>query len=213
MIVAGEAAGGMDFRERELDCPACGSADTKLFVHPDSDDVVQVDGMYLATCKTCDHVFSLDQRGAELLSAALPVGTTIHIATLCPNCDYNLKTLRIGDACPECGEVIPRLVQRINAEKGVGMRGRTIASAVFLLAVATFFVAGPALFPNSDGEQLLLAFAAYLLTICGMNIREYWAVNRKEVAGVEHMIDFPASSVFVILVVLALVASRIAGFL
>jgi len=203
----------MDFRERELDCPACGSADTKLFVHPDSEEVVHVDGMYLATCKTCNHVFSLDQRGAELLSAALPVGTTLHIATLCPNCDYNLKMLRIGDACPECGDVIPRLVQRLAVEKRSDTRGRRVAAAIFLFAIIFFFFAGPTLFPGRGAALLLIAVAVYFLTICGFNIRDYWADKQRPSDQSERLIEFPTGSVVASLMIVLIMLLFLFGLL
>ncbi len=165
----------MDYRERELSCPVCRSADTKLFVHPETDQVVHADGMYLATCRSCDHVFSLNERGVDLLAAALPVGTTLHIATPCPCCGYNLQTLQIGDVCPECGEVIRRLVQRANAEKQAGIKPRRVAAALFLAGLAIAIIGGRLLKPNRVPEFVIVVFAVYGVFLFSMRLTDHRA--------------------------------------
>jgi DNA-directed RNA polymerase subunit RPC12/RpoP len=63
-------------------------------------------GIVLRICTQCGHIFSLEQDDPSRLPEDEPKGTKIDRDVLCPHCEYDLRSLRVGDRCPECGSEI-----------------------------------------------------------------------------------------------------------
>ena len=136
MIVAGEAAGGMVFHERELDCPACGSADTTAVCDVHADRKSRK-GATRGHCRTCEQMFDVDKVVAGQLVAAMKPGAVLGADITCPNCGYELRMQVVCGRCPECGEQIPRTVHLSNVCRQLSRRS-VVPSVIF----ASMMVAG-----------------------------------------------------------------------
>src|SRR5262245_56679789 len=95
----------VDARSR-LCCPQCKSADVAALTNPKSGRPAALLGIQLMRCGVCGHDFSVET--SELLdaSALAQPGAAIERDAPCNKCGYNLRGLRIGDKCPECGTPI-----------------------------------------------------------------------------------------------------------
>jgi len=87
-------------------CTRCGSDDVALFLHPKTGRPVAAHGIALLSCVKCGETFGVPPEEALLLPQREPAGTEITEDRRCPTCSYNLKTLKIGGRCPECGSPI-----------------------------------------------------------------------------------------------------------
>ena len=107
----------MDYREEKLNCPKCGSADTRLVKSVEFVNADRGIKSWPAKCYACKVIFDVDRKTAGHLSAALPPGTVVGPNVCCPNCRYDLNTQVVGGICSECGNRIPRIVQRLDASR------------------------------------------------------------------------------------------------
>jgi len=87
-------------------CTHCGSDDVALFLHPKTGRPVAAHGIALLSCVKCGETFGVPPEEALILPQREPAGTEITEERRCPTCSYNLKTLKIGGRCPECGSPI-----------------------------------------------------------------------------------------------------------
>jgi hypothetical protein len=78
-------------------------------------------GIVLRICTQCGHTFSLEQDDPSRLPEDEPKGTKIESDSPCPHCEYNLRSLCVGDRCPGCGsEILPRDQARFFRARRVG---------------------------------------------------------------------------------------------
>lgn len=92
-------------------CPACKIDLCELIREPDSANPVRDDSgqKVLIKCHCCGLFEFRDPLSLNILRSAYESHqTTIDGDHPCPHCKYNLRTLRIGAMCPECGKPIQR---------------------------------------------------------------------------------------------------------
>ena len=96
-------------RERaHLACPKCGCKEVDFVRDPRTGDVAQVLGLKMGRCLGCGEMFEPTPEQA-ILMAVEDEGETDEVISedlACPKCGYDLKTLRVGGKCPECGRTI-----------------------------------------------------------------------------------------------------------
>ena len=71
------------------------------------------------SCNLCKAVFPITLEQARLIGGDQPGVQTIEGDVACERCGYNLRTLKVGGKCPECGEVV-----RGNRADGAGRAQR-----------------------------------------------------------------------------------------
>lgn len=183
----------MVFYERELDCPACGSADTTAVCDVHADRKSRK-GAARGHCRTCEQMFDVDKVVAGQLVAAMKPGAVLGAGVTCPNCGYELRMQVVCCHCPECGEQIPRTVHLSNVCKRISRRSvapiviwAILMAAGFLsvlfsyVDIANFFVWLALLFQASILTYRLIVEerTARLRNHIGIDIvsRPYWAIG------------------------------------
>jgi predicted Zn-ribbon and HTH transcriptional regulator len=128
-----------------LKCPKCESEYVDQLRDEQTGELVVAKRKTLVQCDLCKHIFSIPTDQTHLLPAAQTPGTRLTEDHKCSNCGYNLKTLRIGDPCPECGSKITpttreqQLVRRLLRSRWSGPFG-IAAIALFALSLGVSFL-------------------------------------------------------------------------
>ena len=101
----------MNAEPATIECPVCGSTFVEYLLDPDVHDIVRGTRGVMLSCQSCKHIFAISPEQAKRFGGESP-GEAIATDRPCPSCGYNLKTLLVGNRCPECGNTIePKLFQ------------------------------------------------------------------------------------------------------
>ncbi|MBI5762245.1 MAG: hypothetical protein HZA51_01835 [Planctomycetes bacterium] len=149
-----------------FNCPECESSFIEYLKDAQTGDIVRPDDRRLFVCMICRHIFPVfaDESPSIMRDA---VGTAIEGDRKCPSCGYNLRTLKIGARCPECGVGIKPAAELRMPHDGYRWTGWHSAMAILigagLLALWRFRNHSP----NRDTASLFLALVASVLILRG----------------------------------------------